>query len=88
MGQGSTSGKTLGSSHLPPTRSRPEILEELGCTDRGNQTMDQEERHCFLSAELNVTGKGDQSEDVTEVAAPREDSEDTLSTSAAAAEEE
>ncbi|KAG7153758.1 hypothetical protein Hamer_G009438 [Homarus americanus] len=43
-------------------------------TDPGNPTMDQEEEHCSLLVELGVTE--DQSEDVTEVAAPREDSED------------
>ncbi|KAG7165678.1 hypothetical protein Hamer_G013191 [Homarus americanus] len=45
-------------------------------TEPGNPAMNQEEEHCFLLPELDVTGEGDQSEDVTEVAAPREDSED------------
>ncbi|KAG7171105.1 hypothetical protein Hamer_G013905 [Homarus americanus] len=51
-----------------------------GHTDPGNPTMDQEEEHCSLLAELDVTGEGNQSEDVTEVAAPREDFEDNPST--------
>ncbi|KAG7160804.1 hypothetical protein Hamer_G024970, partial [Homarus americanus] len=42
-------------------------------TDPGNPTMDKEEEHCSLLAELDV---GSRSEDVTEVAVPREDSED------------
>ncbi|KAG7168477.1 hypothetical protein Hamer_G002544 [Homarus americanus] len=42
-----------------------------GRTDPGNPTMVQEEEHCSLLAELDVTRDGDRSEDVTEVAAPR-----------------
>ncbi|KAG7158852.1 putative Integrase zinc binding domain-containing protein 1 [Homarus americanus] len=48
----------------------------LDRTDLGNPTMDQEEEHCSLLAELDVTGEGDRSEDVSEAAAPREDSAD------------
>ncbi|KAG7166107.1 hypothetical protein Hamer_G032116, partial [Homarus americanus] len=45
-------------------------------TNPGNPTMDQEEEHSSLIAELDVTGEGKQSENVTEITAPREDSED------------
>ncbi|KAG7158022.1 hypothetical protein Hamer_G014905 [Homarus americanus] len=34
-------------------------------TDPGNPNMEQEERHCSLLAELDVTGEGDRSKDVT-----------------------
>ncbi|KAG7168473.1 hypothetical protein Hamer_G002540 [Homarus americanus] len=47
-----------------------------GRTDPGNPTMVQEEEHCSRLAELDVTGEGDHSENVTEVTAPREDAED------------
>ncbi|KAG7157196.1 hypothetical protein Hamer_G010041 [Homarus americanus] len=47
-----------------------------GRTDPGTPTMNKEEKHCFLLVELDVTGKEDHSEDVTEVAVPRENSED------------
>ncbi|KAG7164778.1 hypothetical protein Hamer_G005198 [Homarus americanus] len=87
MGQGSIPGKTLRSSHLPPTRTRQEIPEELRTVPiQGTRLWTR--KHCSLLAELDVTGEGDRSEDVTEVAAPREDSEDIPSTSAAAVEKE
>ncbi|KAG7172957.1 hypothetical protein Hamer_G008455 [Homarus americanus] len=65
----------LRSSHLPPTRTRSKILEEPQ-VDLGNSTMDQEEEHRPLLTEVDVTGEGYHSEDVTEVDAPRVDSED------------
>ncbi|KAG7165831.1 hypothetical protein Hamer_G023912 [Homarus americanus] len=52
-----------------PGRTQDRIVPE-------NPTMDQEEEHCCLLAELDVTEEGDRSEDVTEAAAPREDSVD------------
>ncbi|KAG7157489.1 hypothetical protein Hamer_G005932 [Homarus americanus] len=38
-----------------------------GSTDPGNPTMDQEEEHRSFLAELDVTGEGDHSENVTEI---------------------
>ncbi|KAG7163757.1 hypothetical protein Hamer_G002998 [Homarus americanus] len=71
MSQGNTPEKTLKSSQLPPTRTRPEILEEL----RGIRPRTRKKTP-FLLVELDATGEGNQSEDVTEVAVPREDSEE------------
>ncbi|KAG7164363.1 hypothetical protein Hamer_G003541 [Homarus americanus] len=45
-------------------------------TNPGMPTMNKEEEHCSLLAELNMAVEGDQSEVVTEVVTPREDSED------------
>ncbi|KAG7175851.1 hypothetical protein Hamer_G009876 [Homarus americanus] len=65
------------SEKQPPTTDEDQT-EDPGRTqdDPGNPTMDQEEKHCPFSAELDLAGEEDRAEDVIEVAAPREDSED------------
>ncbi|KAG7178255.1 hypothetical protein Hamer_G029121, partial [Homarus americanus] len=72
--------------HEPGQYTREDSVEQPPTTDEdqtgdpgrtpGSPTMDQEEEHCSLLAELDVTREGDRYEDVTKVAAPREDSED------------